>query len=109
MAEKQKPRRYTEVVQSIESTLGYLREDVVILKTENSYTNNHLSNIDGHLEKQNTSIDKHGNRLTALETTAQKPVNLSKRQAMSLGSSLILVGGIVVGIINGIGKYYGVW
>ena len=102
MAEKPKPRRYTEVVQGIAESLCILREDVAVVKAENIHANNHLRNIDGHLEKQNTSIDKHGNRLTALETVQGKPIGLSKKQAVGLGSSMIVIGGFIAGVINGL-------
>jgi len=95
MEEKQKPRRYTEVVASLETHIVYI--------------NNHLKNIDSHMEKQNSSIDKHGNRLTALETIQGKPVNLSKRQAVGVGSSVFVVGGFLFGVTNAAGKYLGWW
>jgi len=95
MEEKQKPRRYTEVVASLETHIIYI--------------GNHLKNIDSHLEKQNSSIDKHGNRLTALETIQGRSVNLSKRQAVGVGSSVFVVGGFLFGVTNAAGKYLGWW
>ncbi len=95
MEEKRKPRRYTEVVASLETHIVYI--------------SNHLKNIDSHMEKQNTSIDKHGNRLTALETIQGKPVNLTKRQAVGMGGSVFIVGGFLFGVTNAAGKYLGWW
>ena len=84
--------------------------DVVIaLETQMVYTNNHLQNIDAHLQRQNDKLESHGNRLTVLETSATKPVNLSKKQAVSLGSSMIVVGGFIAGVVQALGQLFGAW
>ena len=99
MPEKQKPRRYTEVVASLETHIVYI--------------STHLQNIDAHLERQNSNIDKHGNRLTSLETAQEtiqgKPIGLSKKQAVSLGGSLIVVGSFVAGVLNYAARMVGWW
>lgn len=47
-----------------------------------------------HLELMNGAFKKH------LENHNGKPINLSKKQAISLGSAMIVVGGFIVGVIE---------
>ena len=92
-------RGYTAVLASVETHIVYI--------------SNHLQNIDTHLERQNSNIEKHGNRLTALETAQEasqgKPIGLSKKQAVSLGGSLIVVGSFVAGVLNYAARMVGWW
>jgi len=88
-------RAYKEVLASVETHIVYI--------------NNHLGNIDSHLEKQNTRLDKHGNRLTAIETVTIKPVNLSKKQAVSMGGSLIVFGSFAAGAVSFLSQLLGWW
>ena len=55
-----------------------------------------------HLEIINSTVGKHERRLIDLETQpgSNRPINLTKKQAISLGSAMIIIGGFVAGIIE---------
>jgi len=84
-------RSYKEVLASLETHIEHMR--------------NHLGNIDAHLGRINDKIYDQEKRITGLETDNGNPgrrVNLSKAQAIGIGSGLFLFGSFIAGIIVGL-------
>ena len=55
-----------------------------------------------HLEIVNNHLKDHENRLIIVELKngITKPVNLSRKQAISLASAMIIIGGFIAGIVE---------
>lgn len=106
---KEEKRTYTQNLMDINSKLGKL-------ETIAGYQENHLQNIDSHLETQNNRIGRNENRLTALETT-QKAGCVSRDHKImgrlwdtgkSYGGSILIIGAVIA-ITYYVGCAFGWW
>ena len=76
-----------------------------------------------HLEKMNETIVKHEKRISGLELTSaasysqnpgdgskpKRPIQLTKIQALGIGSGLFMFASIIGGLIQGFGRSIGWW
>jgi len=59
-----------------------------------------------NLERLNGSVRR---RITVLETVTTRPINLTKKQAAGIGSTVFIIGGFLTGVVNALGKIWGLW
>ncbi len=62
-----------------------------------------------HLELINGTQKNHERRLTVIETHDFKPISMTKKQAVGVGGSAIIIGGFITGVIQALGSMAGWW